>query len=142
MGVGAFLEPLAVVVLLFGGAWVNREPNVLRPYTLRSSSPCSSRGTGEEDGLPAASSEPDILSKSPKSTSTSRALSPSLTVAHEERWRKRKIGFWRWHAEVETPNTAVFRNRMLSRLVHRFPFLVECWYWALIYWVGAVLVST
>ena len=29
-------------------------------------------------------------------------------------------------------------GRLLSRLLRRFPFLVEAWYWALIYWVRAL----
>jgi hypothetical protein len=40
-----------------------------------------------------------------------------------------------WRREVASPNTAVFSDRLLSRLLRRLPFLVECWYWALIYWV-------
>ena len=138
MGAGAFLEPLAVVVLLFGGAWVNREPNLVRSHLRKNSAPCSPRRTDEEDGFPITSPKLGTSSKSPKAT-PNRAHSPSLIVANEERWRKRRIGFLGWHAEVGTPNTAAFRNRMLSRLIHKFPFLVECWYWALIYWVGVLV---
>lgn len=37
--------------------------------------------------------------------------------------------------EVVSPNTRRFQDYFLSRLLKKFPFLVEAWYWALIYWV-------
>jgi len=37
--------------------------------------------------------------------------------------------------EVVSPNTRRFQGYFLSRLLKKFPFLVEAWYWALIYWV-------
>ncbi|RDA91609.1 hypothetical protein CP533_4635 [Ophiocordyceps camponoti-saundersi (nom. inval.)] len=49
--------------------------------------------------------------------------------------RRRRLRFFGWETVVTSPDTAVFRHRLLSRLLHRFPFLVEAWYWALIYWV-------
>jgi hypothetical protein len=36
---------------------------------------------------------------------------------------------------VTTPNTGNFRGIFTSRFVERFPFLVECAYWGMIYWV-------
>lgn len=33
------------------------------------------------------------------------------------------------------PNTGMFRGSFASRFVERFPFLLECAYWGLIYWV-------
>lgn len=132
MGAGAFLEPLAVVVLLFGGAWINREPNVARSHPRRNSAPYSLRREDEEDGDGLLNDPSDPILKS---TVPTRVHSPSLIAKDEEGWRKRSVGFWRWSAQLETPNTTVFRNRMLSRLLHKFPFLVECWYWALVYWV-------
>jgi hypothetical protein len=38
--------------------------------------------------------------------------------------------------EVVSPNTRRFQDYFLSRLLKKFPFLVEAWYWALIYWVS------
>ena len=38
--------------------------------------------------------------------------------------------------EVMSPNTKRFQDYFLSRLLKKFPFLVEAWYWALIYWVS------
>nr|GAT42528.1 predicted protein [Mycena chlorophos] len=35
---------------------------------------------------------------------------------------------------VRSRNTAVWRNSFVSRTLRRFPFLVEVWYWLLVYW--------
>ncbi|KAJ7778265.1 PAP2 superfamily-domain-containing protein [Mycena metata] len=35
---------------------------------------------------------------------------------------------------VRSRNTAVWRNTHVSRALRRFPFLVEVWYWLLVYW--------
>jgi len=65
----------------------------------------------------------------------SRSASPSLLATQEPKWRTRTIGVWGVRKEVTTPNTRRFKGYFLSRLLETFPFLVECWYWALIYWV-------
>jgi hypothetical protein len=40
-----------------------------------------------------------------------------------------------YRKEIVSPNTRQFQDYFLSRLLKKFPFLVEAWYWALIYWV-------
>ncbi|CZR55643.1 related to integral membrane protein [Phialocephala subalpina] len=120
-GIGAVAEPLVVIALLIGGTWINRdfEPGRRRrPHDVRRIS-----GDGmaryrdvEEDAEP-------------------RSTSPSLLVTQEPKWRTRTLGAWGVRKEVTTPNTRQFKGYFLSRLLERFPFLVECWYWALIYWV-------
>ncbi|KAJ6487911.1 PAP2 superfamily-domain-containing protein [Mycena sanguinolenta] len=35
---------------------------------------------------------------------------------------------------IRSRNTAVWRNTRVSRVLRRFPFLVEVWYWLLVYW--------
>jgi hypothetical protein len=140
MGVGAFLEPLTVVVLLFGGAWINRSPDSFSA----SRSPLSTAFVDDDADVPdlpiarqvESEDESDIeiqhISKS------KRSLSPSLLPGQEDKWRDReiKIPILGYHKVLRSPNTAVFRTRLLSRILHKFPFLVEAWYWALIYWVG------
>jgi hypothetical protein len=37
---------------------------------------------------------------------------------------------------VESPDTSLFRDTAASRVFLKFPFLVEVWYWGLIYWVS------
>jgi hypothetical protein len=129
MGTGAFLEPLVVVFLLFGGAWVNRATDMASsskrpqwrdhgPFKDANTALQSDRRSGE------------------RANDREYPRSPSLLPSHEDTWRERDIVFWGLRRRVSSPNTAVFQDRRLSRLLRKFPFLVECWYWALIYWVG------
>lgn len=133
MGVGGFLEPLVVVVLLFGGAWINRATDF---------PPTSAGSRDDKPLLPeayAVETGDDLDIAEAQLTQSKRSLSPSLLPSQETRWRQREIRIMGYKTVVETPNTAVFRNRLLSRLLHKFPFLVEAWYWALIYWVSVRL---
>jgi hypothetical protein len=125
MGAGAFIEPLVVVTLLFGGTWVNRNTeyrlfNRRRIYTHspRSSSPSSSI----ESGRSSLSSSVSLLSQD-----------------DEPKWRVREINIMGFKKEVVSPNTRQFQDYFLSRVLKKFPFLVEAWYWALIYWVNISL---
>lgn len=131
MGLGAVFEPLVVVTLLFGGAWVNRATD----YTF---SGRSSRWQHSFFDSKEAEIVDDVYNEGAIKplSSTNRSLSPSLLPSQEQRWRKRELHLLGYNKTVETPNTAVFRNRLLSRVLHKFPFLVEAWYWALIYWVS------
>lgn len=127
MGAGAYLEPLVVVTLLFGGAWINRatEYNFSKRIYRRNELPAA-HALETDDHL-------DIAH--PQLNHSKRSLSPSLLPSQADRWRERDIRIAGYQKTVVTPNTAAFRNRFLSRLLHKFPFLVEAWYWALIYWV-------
>jgi hypothetical protein len=58
------------------------------------------------------------------------ALSSSLC---QSKWRPREIRILGFRTTVLTPNTAPFQTRLLSRLLLRFPFILEIIYWALIY---------
>jgi hypothetical protein len=125
MGAGAFIEPLVVVTLLFGGTWVNRNTeyrlfNRRRIYTHspRSSSPSSSI----ESGRSSLSSSVSLLSQD-----------------DEPKWRVREINIMGFKKEVVSLNTRQFQDYFLSRVLKKFPFLVEAWYWALIYWVNISL---
>lgn len=127
MGAGAFLEPLAVVVLLFGGTWINRSVD-LRSHKRRNS------------GVYSPGSSPDLLetglySPTTKGPRSPRSSSPPSFSLRENRWHKRRIGIFGSSFLVTSPNTDVFQDRLLSRLLQKLPFLAECWYWALIYWV-------
>jgi len=126
-GIGAVAEPLVVVALLIGGTWINRDfnPGRRRPINLRRISDKNVKGrlgTRDYDGV----LEEDL---------EARTMSPSLLVAQEPKWRTRRLGIGGRETYVTTPNTRRFKGYVLSRLLERFPFLVECWYWALIYWV-------
>ncbi|KAG2415670.1 hypothetical protein HFD88_006861 [Aspergillus terreus] len=134
MGVGAILEPLVVIVLLFGGTWINRSTapfSATRSARRRSDPVHLSRDPSPdsiESGLQTPTVKDGLLNR--------RAISPSLLQLEQEpaRWRKRTIGLLRWTTDVTSPNTAIFQDRFLSRLLRKLPFLAECWYWALVYW--------
>ncbi|KAG8159473.1 hypothetical protein KVR01_011134 [Diaporthe batatas] len=152
MGVGAFLEPLIVVSLLAGGTILNRDR------------PGSGRRGGYEKGIRSSSSSPkrsfagdaleaesgrrwsgdgdDTMPLSPWSADSLGSSSTTLLSQGDDdlgpRWRQRTLRLWKWEKKVITPNTEVFEDRLLSRVLRRLPFLVEAWYWALIYWVYQV----
>lgn len=134
MAAGAFFEPLVVIVLLFGGAWINRAPDYTfsikrsrwQEDSLKAS--VATLGAGKADGFKDAEAQA-LFAKN-------GSLSPSLLTAQTNVWRLREVKIFNWRKEMKTPNTAVFQDRLLSRLLHKFPFLVEAWYWALIYWVS------
>jgi hypothetical protein len=120
MGIGTVAEPLIVVTLLFGGAWVNRNKEYRLfgrqrdyPSSPRSSSP------GSESGRSSLSSSASLLAN----------------VEEVPKWRTRELRFFGLRTEVTSPNSKLFKDYFLSRLLRKFPFLVEAWYWALIYWV-------
>ncbi|KAJ5085678.1 hypothetical protein N7532_010449 [Penicillium argentinense] len=129
MGAGAVIEPLVVIVLLFGGTWINRatEASLSRRFPRRSSVeyPRASSPDSLESGYISPTAKDGLLSP--------RASSPSPQIS-DERWHKRIIGVFGFSYSVTSPNTAVFQDRLLSRLLRRLPFLAECWYWALVYW--------
>lgn len=141
-GIGAVAEPLVVVGLLLGGTWINRDPEPCREREIsfrhgkqsleddtEAPSPTSAASLLSDDD--ANSGSDDILGR----RSGSRSISPSLFAGQEPKWRTRTIGFLGMSREVQTPNNRRFRHTFLSRLLQKYPFLVEVWYWLLIYWV-------
>lgn len=152
MSLGAILEPLVVVSLLAGGALVNRNTSynlatgaspVWQQTGRRSSSsrrrvdnPASPRDL--ETGKSPA--EGDVLGLGAWTWSSNSSTSSLTDLTDDDQdptTRLRTLRFFGWKRTVRTPNTEVFRDRLLSRVLRRFPFLVETWYWALIYWVRA-----
>lgn len=124
MGVGAFAEPLIMVGLLAGGCILNQDRSKTmseRPWHLLTSLEDGESGTGRRN--------------SSQSSSSATLLDSTEEEGQYAPYRARTVRFWKWEKTVITPNTRVFEDRVLSRLLRRFPFLVETWYWALIYWV-------
>ncbi|KAH8725849.1 hypothetical protein GQ44DRAFT_615135 [Phaeosphaeriaceae sp. PMI808] len=122
MGAGAFIEPLVVVSLLFGGTWINRTAEY-RLFNHRRVYVRSPRSSSPSDSLESGRSSP---------TSSASLLSQ---VDEEPKWRRRELRIFGLKKEMTSPNTRRFQGYFLSRLLKKFPFLVEAWYWALIYWV-------
>ncbi|KAK0115707.1 hypothetical protein ONS95_000028 [Cadophora gregata] len=130
-GIGAVAEPLVVIVLLFGGTWINRDFNPgrsRRPTHLRRIS------DDVESGFGLVRSSRETFGVQDEE-GDHRSSSPSLLPTQEPKYRTRTVNVLGRRKEVTTPNTRRFKGYFLSRLLERFPFLVECWYWALIYWV-------
>ncbi len=129
-GIGAVAEPLVVVSLLVVGTWINRDSRLEKKRRHRWCD--SDRSLGWQNDL---EGNVGLGSSARLLDGRTRSISPSLVDPQEQKWRKRTIGFGRFKRQVTTPNTRRFRTYLLSRVLERFPFLVECWYWALIYWV-------
>ncbi|KAF7716791.1 Integral membrane protein [Penicillium ucsense] len=131
MGAGAILEPLTVIVLLFGGTWINRVTKTSTSSIHVRRQSAEYRRTDSSDSL-----ESGRLSPSPKEALLStRACSPhSATTTSDNRWHTRQLRVLGYTWSFWSPNSEVFQDRLLSRLLRKLPFLVECWYWALVYW--------
>lgn len=114
------------MTLLFGGAWINRTRD-----NAFSATPTRWRAAYD----PFTKEEEDLDMDKARLVPSKRSLSPSLLPSQESKWRDREVKVLGYRKVIQTPNTAVFRNRFLSRVLHKFPFLAEAWYWALIYWV-------
>lgn len=125
-GIAAIAEPFVVIALLLSGTWINRdfEPGRIKWSRDNRKVPKEPRNVERSGDL---NDHEDV---------ESRATSPSMLITREPEWRKRSLKIWGIRKEVTTPNTRRFKGYFLSRLLQRFPFLVECWYWALIYWVS------
>jgi hypothetical protein len=135
-GIGVVVEPLVVITFLFGGTWINRDFDAgrtrkRRPRHIRRILDEGRYGTPSER----REREIDILIEDEDEDLESRAPSPNLLVTKEPKWRTRTVGVWGITRQVTTPNHRRFKGYFLSRLLETFPFLVECWYWALVYWV-------
>ncbi|KAK2050094.1 integral membrane protein [Colletotrichum somersetense] len=136
MGIGAVAEPLVVITLLFGGTFFNRNTgggnahdNLGWKGGLDVDDVEHKRSDERRSGVSTPDSEESLLSVG--------AWSSSSTLApHEEPpLRTRRVKFFGYQRLVTTPNTRVYKDRLLSRVLRKFPFLVEAWYWALLYWV-------
>lgn len=150
MSLGAILEPLVVVGLLSGGTLVNRDTTYhlatgYSPLWQRNSRRSSSRRRKPspgptrdlEYGKPPADGDVLGLGAWTWSSNSSTSSIDDLDDDHDSTYRTRKLRFFGWERTVRSPNTEIYSDRLLSRVLRRFPFLVETWYWALIYWVSA-----
>ncbi|KJZ74003.1 hypothetical protein HIM_06671 [Hirsutella minnesotensis 3608] len=131
MAVGALMEPLVVVVLLFGGAWVNRN----KDYNIWDSKSEYTAHKRSDELVKDRSLHEDRFDDD---ASWSGRSTPTLAAFEVSPLRRRRLRFLWWEKTVTTPNTLVFQDRFLSRVLQKFPFLAEAWYWALIYWVYQV----
>jgi len=132
MGINAFVEPFVVITLLLGGTWMNR--NKEYKFGFSNSSRRLHKPTDQESlpGSPVSFQSDDTLLR----VSLDSPLSnPDVARLSVKTWRTRKIRLPGLRKTVWTPNTRIFEDRWFSRVIRKFPFLREVWYWALIYWV-------
>ncbi|KAM5345000.1 hypothetical protein ACJ41O_010862 [Fusarium nematophilum] len=127
MGVGSFLEPLIVVTLLFGGAYFNR--NKEYSFSKNKTAWANADYNKRSDDFPKRGSSDSLMS------GWSGSRSPTLDPHEQPALRRRKFQVLGYKRIVSTPNTLVFKDRLLSRVLQKFPFLAEAWYWFLIYFV-------
>ncbi|KIW55388.1 hypothetical protein PV05_07672 [Exophiala xenobiotica] len=113
MGFLGLGEPSLGTAIIFLGAWINRD--FTTPF--RRYNHCNDSTDVEHKpvvGSPMANFEPPISNR-------------------QGRWRQREISLLGFCKVIDTPNTGVFQTRLLSKVLLRFPFIVEIIYWALIY---------
>ena len=127
MGVGTFLEPLVVVTLLFGGAFFNRSKDY--DFWQGKSAWAGDKSYKRSDDMARKRESSESL------MSWSSSSTPTLAPYEVPALRRRKLQLLGYNRIVSTPNTLVFKDRFASRLLQKFPFLVEVWYWFQIYWV-------
>lgn len=108
MGFLGLGEPSLGTFIIILGAWINRDFKTPAPRPHQS----TYRDDAEHDPV-----------KHEASTLSSQ----------QDRWRHRELGIFGFQTQILTPNTAVFQTRFLSRVLLRFPFILEIIYWALIY---------
>ncbi|KAF8419553.1 PAP2 superfamily-domain-containing protein [Tirmania nivea] len=120
-------EPVMVATILFLSCYLTRR---------RSASICSPR---KELYQPLRSTSPGFVD-SPDSEESTPAISriqtplplPTTTSNGSHYLPTRRMLFWGlWR--VNTPNTTRFRGTWLSRVLNKFPFLIEMLYWIVTY---------
>ncbi|OAL40357.1 hypothetical protein AYO20_00093 [Fonsecaea nubica] len=121
MGFLGLGEPSWGTLIIFLGAWINRDFTTPVARPTRESDIVLVEDVGHEMGLEALDS--------------TRTGDAPLSIRNAERWRPRELSLLGLKTTIQTPNTAVFRDRIFSRVLLRFPFLIEIVYWGLIYGV-------
>ncbi|KAL5615047.1 hypothetical protein BROUX41_005111 [Berkeleyomyces rouxiae] len=139
MGIGAVAEPLIVVTLLFGGAYLNRNtlPNSI-PYARGWTSNAQSyrkRSDSLNYDVSGRNGSKSPSGDSERSFSSSSSSTRVLGGVDQSPYRRRHVRMPFVNTTLTTPNTAVYEGRLISRILQKFPFLVEAWYWLLLYWV-------
>ena len=136
------LEPLLIIILLTGGTLINRRRKSHQDHLWRrsiNSVRCHHRALSASDLENGTSgSQWDPMSKKHDRQQASLSFRASRSSPGNESygWRMRKVGVLGWSTNVIVPDTRRYRRSFMSRILYRFPFLVEAWYWFLIYWVS------
>lgn len=117
MGFLGLGEPSLGTFIILLGAWINRD------FTT----PVARSGLYDyQDDAEHASDLDD-------GPNFKREQSSSIAPCRQDKWRPRELSAFGYQVTILTPNTTPFETRLLSRLLLRFPFILEIIYWALIY---------
>ena len=125
------LEPALVIFLLLGGTVANRRRRCGQsPLSLGS----------PRNGKPLSDLEDALSSEDEDSVYANDAALPSpaystTSLRDGQSWRTRNIGLFAWKRSIATPDTRQYRGYFISRMLYCYPFLIEAWYWFLLYWV-------
>ena len=126
-----FFEPALIVCLLIGGTVANRRRRCSQSR-VRLESPKDDQSISDlEDAL---SSEDEDSAYANDAAAPSFGFS-TTSLRYRQSWRTRYIGIFGCKRSIATPDTRQYRGYFLSRMLYRYPFLIEAWYWFLIYWV-------
>ena len=129
-----FFEPALIVCLLLGGTVANRRRRCSLSRVCLGSPKDDQSISDLEDAL---SSEDEDFVYANDAAAPSTGFS---TTSSRDRqiWRTRNVGIFGWEKSIATPDTRQYRGYFLSRMLYRYPFLIEAWYWFLIYWVCTI----
>ena len=129
-----FLEPALIVFLLLGGTVANRRRRC--SYSrIHFGTPKDDQSISSfEDGL----SSDDEGSVYANDNAVPSCVFSITGLRDKQSWRTRNIGIFGWKRSIATPDTWQYRGCFMSRMLYRYPFLIEAWYWFLIYWVRRI----
>ena len=134
MGYLGLGEPGLGTCIIFAGVWINRNTTVREL--------CSS--LRQHSRFPQRAPDVVLIDKAEPDRFASANISKrrySNTTPPPTRWRSRELRLFGYTQPVQTPDTAVWQNTLLSRVLHAFPFFMEVVYWALIYSVPPLLIA-
>lgn len=112
-------EPLIVMTILFGAMWFTRR----RDFSIRKSRPGLYKSYLDDPD--SARSSDELLHYDPVNEDDKQPEYAAIT--HQPK-RRSILGF-----SVVTPNSSRFKNNIHSRVLQRFPFLIEMFYWVINY---------
>jgi hypothetical protein len=129
MGYLGLGEPGLGTFIIFAGIWINRNKHV-DPLI---STIWHKYFRGSQEGL--VLEEVSDVERASANTSK-RRLSNANSDIHPGKWHRRHLKLFRFDRIVWAPNPDCWQQTIASRMLRRFPFIVEVIYWALIYGVS------
>ena len=123
-----FLEPTLIVFLLLGGTVANRR----RTSRVDLEAPKDNQSISSLEGGISSDNESLIYSND---AAVPFSVFGTTGLRDRPSWRTRNVGIFGWKRSIATPDTRQYRGYFLSNMLYRYPFMIEAWYWFLIYWV-------